>query len=66
MKRAIQTAAYFESSLNKSKIVLEDLRDWKVGSVEKKPWVNSLLGIPISEWPNPPGDSISWNIETVI
>lgn len=35
--------------------VVENLREWRIGALERLPWTDPLLGKPISEWPVPEG-----------
>jgi broad specificity phosphatase PhoE len=55
MKRALRTTELINSIAQKPVVVVESLREWKVGEWEKTPWKNSLLGTSISKWVNPPG-----------
>lgn len=55
MKRALQTSTTLNSKLQKPVIVIEELREWKVGDLDRTPWTTPLLGIPIANWINPPG-----------
>lgn len=55
MLRARQTMRLINLKAGKPSKVLEGLREWRIGVLEKQPWTDPLLGKPITSWPMPEG-----------
>lgn len=55
MLRAQQTAHLLNHKKQLPISSLEVLREWRIGELEKTPWVDPLLSKLISHWPHPPG-----------
>ena len=59
MVRAFKTAILLNDKLCKPIEIVEDLREWRVGSLEKTPFPERLLVAPVNTWKDPPeGESI--------
>ncbi|MFN3455027.1 MAG: histidine phosphatase family protein [Pseudobdellovibrio sp.] len=55
MIRSKQTTDLLNSKTLKPVEIIENLREWKVGELEGKPWDKSILKTPIEKWGHPPG-----------
>ena len=55
MLRALQTAYLINEKSLKPTEVVEGLREWRIGHLERTPWTEPLLSKPICLWPSPEG-----------
>lgn len=52
MLRAQQTAFLINEKALKPIVALEDLREWRIGVLERTPWEEPLLSKTLSDWPS--------------
>lgn len=55
MLRAQQTARLVNEKALKPVEAVEDLREWRIGVLERTPWAEPLLSKPVDRWPSPDG-----------